>query len=134
MADLQTPGSSPLAGEEGALREAVGRQSDAVRLVIDPADYGYGNLPRYLGSIHSTVGLLLAFLGLPSLVFGLILVGTGQTDIPAQTSYAIALWGLVALPLGVSMRRKAPTMAILTVAGLWLAVAIVTIFYGDNFG
>jgi hypothetical protein len=79
--------------------------------------YAGKNLVRYLGSGHSAVGLVLAFLGLPALILGMFMAADVQVRLYAL---GVALWGLVALPLGFSMRRTRPSRGLWILANAWL--------------
>lgn len=106
---------SPLAGEKVVYR-------------VDPDDYGYGNLPRYLGSIHSTIGFLLFALGCAALLaFGVLAIQSGVTNEKNDLGKAvwfIPLWGIFAVPIGLSMRRKRPPVLSLLLGCALLVVSL----------
>jgi len=86
-------------------------------------------LERYLGSRHSAVGLWLAILGLPSLLAGLVFAVTAPVEFPLSISLSMAGWGLLALPLGVSMRRKRPVWPLWLLANALLVIALLAAYY-----
>ena len=90
-------------------------------------------LDRYLGSQHSAVGLALAWFGLPTLLMGVVFAITAAPEFPLWISISMAVWGLVALPLGISMRRRRPSapwwmLANVLLAAAWLTLLSVLIF------
>lgn len=86
------------------------------------------DLVRYLGSRHSAVGLLLFWLGLPALIGGTIFAWSAADEIPLWGSVSVALWGLLAVPLGLSMRRRRPIAPLWVLANLLLGVGLLAPF------
>ena len=89
-------------------------------------------LESYMGSQHSAVGFLLALFGLIALGMGLFALGD-PNDFPRWLAISLVTWGIVALPLGISMRRKRPAWPTWVLANLLLGMALlagygVTIF------
>ena len=84
-------------------------------------------LDHYLGSQHSAVGLLLFWFGVPALVGGTIFAVTAADEIPFWQSASTAAWGLLAIPLGISMRRRRPTLPFWVLANLLLGGGFLTL-------
>ncbi|MBO9604034.1 MAG: hypothetical protein J7496_16150 [Novosphingobium sp.] len=96
---------------------------------VDPRNGSDRNLVRYLGSGHSTAGLVLFFLGIGiclATTFYLAMGDYSRSDWPLA---AYPLWGVVAVPLGLSMRRKAPTRWQFFLACVWLGIAIASCMF-----
>jgi hypothetical protein len=100
----------------------------AVIYRVDPDDYTYGNL-RYFGSVHSAIGFLLFALGCAALLlFGVLAL---QASVASQKSdvdnvkWLIPLWGVFAVPLGLSMRRKRPAILSLLLGCMLLAIPLI---------
>ena len=92
------------------------------------------SLEAYLGSRHSALGLVLAWLGLPAI--GLGLMGLAAPDeIPQWVSIVLVIWGAAAFPLGLAMRRKKPPRPLWVMANalLWLTVLIPTFLILERF-
>lgn len=96
------------------------------------------DLPTYLGSRHSAVGLLLVWFGVPTLVGGIIFAIVAADEVPFWLSISVAGWGLLAVPLGVSMRRRLPSTPLWLLANLLLGLALgaglVLLLLGKNHG
>lgn len=86
-------------------------------------------LEKYLGSQHSAVGFWLAVLGLPALLMGSVLAFSAPANFPLSISISMAGWGLLALPLGISMRRKPPSWPRWLLANALLVIAVLAIYY-----
>ena len=84
-------------------------------------------LERYLGSQHSAVGLLLVWFGLPALGIG-VAMASAPDEVPLWVSVALAIWGLLAVPLGISMRRKRPPPVRWAMANVLLGSGLVVLF------
>lgn len=85
-------------------------------------------LEDYLGSRHSAIGLSLAFFGLPTFLMGIVFALSAPTEFPLWISVSMAAWGAMALPLGVSMRRKRPAWPLWVLANALWAIALLTLF------
>ena len=83
-------------------------------------------LDEYLGSKHSALGFLLFALGLGALLaFGVLAVQFAVSDEANELGsivWLIPFWGLIAVPLGLSMRRKEPSLPAFLLAYILLAV------------
>ena len=85
-------------------------------------------LDEYLGSRHSALGFLLFALGIGALLtFAILAVQFAVSDEPnnlGQIVWLIPLWAVVAIPLGLSMRRKEPSIPALLLGCALLAIPI----------
>ena len=87
------------------------------------------NIVVYLGSWPKVIGLLLFLLGGAALlVFGLFVVGAMGVQAPFGAMPAeiwlIPLWSIVAVPLGLALRRAVKVSWVCVVGVLWLAPAM----------
>ncbi|RIV88874.1 hypothetical protein [Aurantiacibacter zhengii] len=76
---------------------------------------------EYFGSRHAALGLVLFWLGLPALIGGTFLF-FDVDEIPRAASAAVAIWGAIALSLGIPMRRHEPPAVLYRFAQLWAIV------------
>lgn len=93
------------------------------------------DLTRYLGSKSSAVGLILFFLGAAGALTSVIL-GAAAFDWRADDKgyLLVPIWSLIAIPLGLTMRRGSPNSALSIFANCWLVLAIGTMLYFKVFG
>ena len=86
------------------------------------------DLPTYLGSRHSALGFLLFAVGCAALLaFGVLAFQFAASDEVNDLSgviWLIPLWGVIAVPLGLSMRRKEPSVASLLLGCALLAIPV----------
>jgi hypothetical protein len=84
------------------------------------------DLNQYLGSRHSALGFLLFALGVGALLaFAIVAVQLGASDEPNDLGnivWLIPLWSAIAIPLGLSMRRREPSIPALLLGCFLLAV------------
>ena len=84
------------------------------------------DLPTYLGSKHSALGFLLFAMGCAALLaFGVLALQfavSDEKDDLGNIVWLIPLWGAAAVPLGLSMRRKEPSLPALLVGCALLAI------------
>ena len=91
---------------------------------MSESDYQGRNLVRYEGSVHSAVGVVLFFFGIATLFPTGLYLAMGdysRHDLPLA---AYPLWGIVAIPLGLFMRRRVPPQWLWISAIIWLGIAI----------
>jgi hypothetical protein len=84
------------------------------------------DLATYLGSTHSALGFMLFAFGCAAfLAFGVVALQIGLTDEENDLGiivWLIPVWGLMAVPLGLSMRRKEPSAPALLLGCSLLAI------------
>ena len=98
-------------------------------------DNTWRDLVRYLGSVSSAVGVSLFFLGSFGLLLSALALASGFSwRDEDKLLLLIPAWSLIAVPLGLSMRRKVPSNAVLLCAEIWLGAAVLSMFLGDYFG
>ena len=79
-------------------------------------------LAAYLGSKHSALGLLLFWFGFAALLgAGMAVATVGSLSDAAPFWYAL-LYGLITVPLGLSMRRKEPKISVILLGCLLVAI------------
>jgi len=87
-------------------------------------------LTDHIGSRQSALGLLLAFFGAGTLV-ALMVVTPQMLGEPEGMRWrpwilAVGLWGLIAVSMGLRLRRTEASRPMIAAAGLWLVPAIGT--------
>ncbi len=85
----------------------------------------------YFGSKHSPLGLVLFWLGLPTLIGGAFYY-LAVDEVSRTGSGITALWGAIALALGLPMRRKKPSAMHYRIALAWaifpIALTMLSLF------
>ena len=81
-------------------------------------------LSNYLGSSHSALGVSLFAFGCIALVGALVAAGTEPSNLGERGFWIVVAYGLAAIPLGLSMRRKEPPFANLILGCVLLALPI----------
>jgi hypothetical protein len=93
------------------------------------------SLTRYLGSSASAVGLLLFFLGAGGLLVSVLAMTMGfSLHTEGEVWLLVPGWSVIAVPLGLAMRRGARSTILLIAGWGWLAPALAILFISKNFG
>jgi cyanate permease len=80
------------------------------------------DLVNYLGSRHSTVGLLLVWFGLPALFVGIWFLTA--PEIARWLSISLTTWSVLALISGVAMRSTSPPPMLKVLAYILYGLAV----------
>ena len=85
-------------------------------------------LTDYIGSRQSALGLLLAFVGAGTLVALMVVTPQmlGEPDGMRWRPWilVVGIWGLIAVSLGLRLRRSEASRPVIAAVGIWLMPAI----------